>query len=325
MRLRGTKIFVLVAFAFAAFLLWKNGGSAPPRILLSVAPLTRRETRGDPSPSPTQWVESDRAACEAWTFPYASARPPYFLTSVILLRMYKGDKAKLTSRELRQWLVYQRYMGIEHVYLYDAYLYANESQRANVSKFIDNGFVTYVDWHEHNPYTIQGTQVAAYQHCIDHYKTETEWQVAIDIDEYPFSPVDRDPGFLSRYVRKFDAEQVSEICMQNYLFLGWPLWERELLIDRLWRRTPKRSNQLVKPIYRTANVRAQVHHNHPLKGRSMDAPDAELRLNHYWGARLQNWGKDTPEVLNMTIVDKGMEYIVEKFKKCSKWTQYYMS
>eukprot|EP00118_Oscarella_pearsei_P007775 m.38915 g.38915 ORF g.38915 m.38915 type:complete len:353 (+) comp32642_c0_seq1:30-1088(+) len=271
-------------------------------------------------------TEALDSQCEAW-LSRKTAKAPYFLTSVILLRIHKKSKSKLTSRELRQWLLYQHYMGVEHVYLYDAFVTDDESQKANVTKFIDDEFVTYVDWHTHNPYTIQGTQVAAYQHCIDHFGKETTWQTAIDIDEYPFSPVDREPGFLERYVRRFGEKHpdASEICMQNYLFLGKPLWEREMLIDRMWRRTPKRSNRLVKPTYKPANVHAQVHHNYVQKGYSMDAPDNQLRLNHYWGARLQNWGDDTPEILNQTIVDKGMEYIVSRFHRCEKQARFYLS
>lgn len=249
----------------------------------------------------------------------------YFLTAVVLLRIYKDDKANLTTRELKQWLEYMRYIGVEHVYLYDAFVTEDEAQVNEVKLFLQDDYITYVDWHVHNPYTISGTQISAYQHCIDHFGRENTWQAAIDIDEYPFSPVDTKPGFLSRFIKQFSEKNpdVSEICMQNFLFLGKPL-PLELLMERIWRRTPRPSNPLVKPIYKPANVRAQVHHNNIMQGQSTNAPTNELRMNHYWGARLQNWGEDTPEIINMTVEDRSMEDVVKVFKQCESYVRPYL-
>ncbi len=244
-------------------------------------------------------------------------KPPYFLTAVLLVRIYENDKAQLTSKEMVQWLQYLRYAGVEHVYVYDAWVHGNETQKQVLSIFMKEGFVTYIDWHTHNPYTIHGTQVAAYQHCINNYGNLSQWQTAIDIDEYPFSPNDTSAGFLYRFVQVFGSShpKISEITMQNYLFLGKPL-EKELLMDRLLRRTPKPANYLVKPIYKPENVRAGVHHNILIKGKSINAHTGELRLNHYWGARLQNWGEDTPKVLAMIVPDSTIKPIVIAFRDC---------
>ena len=254
-----------------------------------------------------------------------TGNPPYFLTVVLLVRIYEKDKAKLTTKELKMWLQYLRYAGVEHVYIYDAWVYQNESQLEELKPYQEDGYITYIDWHTHNPYTIAGTQVAAYQHCIDHYSTETEWQAAIDIDEYPFSPVDTSPGFLYRYLKHYSKfhQMVSELTMQNFLFLGKP-HDKELMIERLPRRTHNPSNPLVKPIYKPKNVRAQVHHNNLRNGRSQDAPTKELRMNHYWGARLQNWGEDTPDILKKTQVDNGMDPIISAFKNCEKYVRPYL-
>ena len=261
--------------------------------------------------------------CHEWVS--RAAKPPFFLTAVLLVRIYKKDKAKLTTRELRQWLQYLRYAGVEHVYVYDAWMDESESQLKSLDVFVRDGFITYIDWHTHNPYSIRGTQVAAYQHCIDNYSKENYWQVAIDIDEYPFSLSDTEPGFLYRYVKHFSNyhPQVSEITMQNYLFLGKPL-DREFLIDRLFRRTHQQANNLVKPIYKPGHVRAEVHHNYLRRGRTMNAPSSELRMNHYWGARLQNWGEDTPEILAQTEPDYSMLPIVASFKGCETHVRPYL-
>ena len=261
--------------------------------------------------------------CLEWT--RRAPDPPYFLTVVLLVRIYKEDKAKLTNRELRMWLEYLRYAGVEHVYVYDAWVLETEAVTGALKPFQDDGYITYVDWHTHNPYTIAGTQVAAYQDCINNFKNENQWQAAIDIDEYPFSPKDTSPGFLYRYVQDYSKyhPEISELTMQNFLYLGKPL-EKELMIERLLRRTPKPANPLVKPIYKPKNVRAQVHHNSLMTGLSRNAPSEELRMNHYWGARLQNWGEDTPEILRKTIIDEGIKPIIAAFKECEAYVRPYL-
>lgn len=88
--------------------------------------------------------------------------------------------------------------------------------------------------------------------------------------------------------------------MQKFLFLGKPLNNNEhpLLVDRLWRRTHGPANALVKPIGKPGHVtRARVHRNSLSEGQSIDFPVDQLRIKHYWGARLQNWGEDTPEII----------------------------
>ena len=91
---------------------------------------------------------------------------------------------------------------------------------------------------------------------IDHFGKDSEWQAAIDIDEYPFSSGDTDPGFMHRFVKKYNEEHsdVSEITMQNYLYLGEKNKSGELLIEQLWRHTHGPSNNLVKPIYKPTAI-----------------------------------------------------------------------
>ena len=208
--------------------------------------------------------------------------------------------------------------------MYDAFVSAkNESQLRALKPLVDEGFVTYVDWsHRAFPYGIDRTQHSAYQDCIKRFGHESLWQAAIDIDEYPFSPTDQKPKFVQRAITRFSNQvpSASELTMQNFLFLGKPLDSNEhpLLIDRLWRRTHSPANALVKPIYKPSHVRRAVvpHHNALSKGRSINFPVDLLRLNHYWGARLQNWGEDTPEIIAKTEPDNSMEPIVKTLQKC---------
>lgn len=260
--------------------------------------------------------------CQHWCHRKENSSKSFFLTAVLLVRIYVKDLAELSTREMRQWLYYLRYAGFQHVYVYDAYVTKSESQAHALKPLIDEGFVTYVDWsHRAYPYSIDGTQHSAYQDCINRFGHETLWQAAIDIDEYPFSPTDQKPLFAQRAVARYSkqAPDASELTMQNYLFLGKPLnaSKHPLLIDRIWRRTHGPANPLVKPIYRPSHVsRATVHHNALSRGSSRNFPADHLRLNHYWGARLQNWGEDTPEIIAKTQPDNLMKPIITTLQNC---------
>lgn len=261
--------------------------------------------------------------CHSWCRSKENASKPFFLTAVLLVRIYFKDLAQLTTRELRQWMYYLRYAGFEHVYVYDAYVMKSESQAQALKSLIDEGFVTYTDWsHRAYPYSISGTQVSAYQDCITRFGRDSLWQAAIDIDEYPFSPTDNQPFFVQRAVKELSKSHpaASELTMQNYLFLGKPLDDnkRPLLMDRIWRRTHGPANPLVKPIYRPLKVRhANVHHNHLAHGHTVNFAVDLLRMNHYWGARLQNWGDDTPEIIEKTQPDNLMKPIVKILQDCA--------
>ena len=262
--------------------------------------------------------------CLSWCQKITDASGVHFLSAVLLVRIYPADLAKLSTRELIQWLYYLSYAGFEHVYIYDAYVFKNESQRDALDFFIKQGFVTYVDWsHKAYPYSVTGTQESAYQDCINKWGSQSTWQSSIDIDEYPFCPQDTKPNFLQRFIANFSAERpdISQITMQNFLFLGKPLNDEEhpLLIDRLKRRTHGPANLLVKPIYRTSHVsKTGVHHHDLRNGISKDADQNMIRLNHYWGARLQNWGEDTPETLAKTTPDSTIQEIVETLLNCNR-------
>lgn len=259
--------------------------------------------------------------CQLWCRRHM--RSPYQLSAVLLVRVYRQDLAGLSSREMLQWLFYLRYAGFDHVFVYDAYVSKNESQYHVLLPLVQSGYVSYVDWSGHNPYTIKGTQVSAYQHCIDNYGKNLTWHMAIDIDEYPFSPNDTKPDFMQRFLRNFSVRNplVSQITLQNYLFLGKPLDPQSypLLIARLRRRTHKKANDLGKSVFRVAQVeKAEVHHNKMRDGKTIDCDNRVMRLNHYWGARLQKWGEDTPETLRLTEIDYSIKPIVDRLNRCSE-------
>ena len=238
------------------------------------------------------------------------------IAAVVLARIYRGDKPELTTLELEQWIRYIQYAGADIVYLYDMNENKNESLASWVSGLFDPGEVVYHDWQKYTPFTIEGTQQTAYQHAIDQYSKDCEWHLAVDMDEYPFVLDDLDPGFLKRLITRINKElpDCTEISFPNFIFSGMPK-EKLWLFERMQRRFPSRANHLDKPLYIASRVRAQLHHNFLKSGKSIDVPSEIARINHYWGARAQDWKPDTPETLSKTIPDNSILPILQKLQK----------
>lgn len=222
----------------------------------------------------------------------------YFLVELLQVRIYEGDPAKWTVAELKQWMHFMFLAGVEHIYVCDHYRNETEKLEAALNKYIELGLVTYLEWGGiAHPMT---AQIKCYQHIINQHKYESIWQIAVDMDEYPFSPNDTEEDFLYRFLKGAPAF-VTEVSMLNYLMLGQGDRTRDTVIGRIDRMTPKEANVLVKPIYRPERVQANVHRNHLIMGKRVEAPPKKLRMLHYWGARVQDWGPDTQKTLDITV------------------------
>ncbi|ESO11949.1 hypothetical protein HELRODRAFT_158313 [Helobdella robusta] len=221
----------------------------------------------------------------------------YFLVVVLQVRLYAYDKAKWSINELKQWFHYLLLAGVEHILICDHYASKDEMFKNHIKKYIDYQLVTYVEWSGvRNP---MASQTKCYQRFIRRFKKYHLWHMAIDIDEYPFSPTDGQENFLVRYLQNV-SEEISELSMDNYLMLGRGKRSENLVIKRITRMTKKPANYLSKPIYRPASVlSAAVHHNHLKHGLSRNAGNT-LKMLHYWGGRDQHWGPDTAKTLNIT-------------------------
>ena len=283
----------------------------------------------DPTPSPPLLVTPNTMVTESSIKSYKiddfSKSLPTIHSSIIV-RIYSNDKARWSTYELEQWIQYMRYAGVSQFYLYDTRTSDQESLKDWCRSFAD---IKYHDWEKFStPFSLDGTQARAYQHAIDNYKDESDWQIAFDMDEYPFSPSDTDAGFLRRQIQKNSLQypSVTEFSLKNYVFLGAPTAPgREFVIERIIQRTIREMNNLDKPIYRPkAIMRARLHHNELKYGRSMDLNPAALRINHYWGLRLQNWGEacsgkscglTREELIKLTVKDRSMFAIAAKIKR----------
>jgi hypothetical protein len=83
---------------------------------------------------------------------------------------------------LEEWLNFHYKLGVSHFYLYND---RSEDDYLNVLKpWMDKGLVTLKDWH-------QLGQSSAYNDCIKMHRMEARWIAIIDLDEFLFSPIQK--------------------------------------------------------------------------------------------------------------------------------------
>lgn len=90
---------------------------------------------------------------------------------------------------LKEWIEYHKNLGVEHFYLYN--LASTDAFEQILMPFINEGSVTLVNWPEictnrKNTYEYTlFTKVPAYENAINFIsKSETEWMILSDVDEY---------------------------------------------------------------------------------------------------------------------------------------------
>lgn len=77
---------------------------------------------------------------------------------------------------LREWIEFNRVVGVEHFYMY------NNNSSDNFSEvlmpYVEKGIVTLTDWPQNQ------AQMQCYQDCVEKYKDEAQWIGFIDADEF---------------------------------------------------------------------------------------------------------------------------------------------
>ena len=201
---------------------------------------------------------------------------------------------------LPDWLDFHRYVGVEHVYIYDNEKPEATTLPASMKEYIDNGYVTVVPWAHRTSQmkTYLEVQIAHENDCIWRHKHDVKWMIKIDVDEY-VQPMDENRRLISDYLRDPRLEELSAIRMSNWFF-GHPRSIKPkgpTIVQRnMWRsKEPTMQNTgHDKNILRPLNVHYFKIHNVKLGGETLSAdPFEELRLVHYRG--------DNPRALHFEL------------------------
>jgi hypothetical protein len=198
----------------------------------------------------------------------ALARPlPYYLAACAIFRN--------EAPYLEEWLVFHLGVGVEHFYLYENR--SIDDFRTVLAPFVDRGQVTLVGWPKPHG------QKAAYLHCLRSAVTQTRWITFLDLDEFLFSPRQRDIRPILENYRELPSLQVRRATFGSSGHKSKPAGG---ILESYTRRAAELRGP--KSIANPRLIRA-IHNPHQF---SMWGDDEthfcdELRINHYWSRSME--------------------------------------
>lgn len=200
---------------------------------------------------------------------------------------------KNNDRFLEDWLLYYRYMGIDHVYVYDNS--KDGTLLRVIERFIGLGFVTIIPWsHTFTPTkTYLEVQIAHENDCLWRHRHDTEWILKIDVDEFMQPMLGTETRLvdaLHNYERSLPPS-IAVIRVRNWFF-GRPregvprkIATAGSVIERNPWRTPEPTGEgrgREKCFIRPQKVHYFKIHTMKLGGESLTVdPSSEIRLVHY--------------------------------------------
>jgi hypothetical protein len=212
--------------------------------------------------------------------PRPTLRVPY----LAICAMYHNE-----APNLKEWIEFHRLVGVERFFLYDNL--STDFHLDVLAPYIEDGTVVLHEW----PVSPQG-QVPAYEHCLREHVLDARWIAFIDIDEYLFSPVERNVAQLLVPYHPWPGLGVNSLAFGSSGHRARP---GGLIIENyLQRSKDRRYNGARKLIAHARRVIGcgwnRPHHFHFRNGYAVDencypvnpytkfCSHYTFRINHYW-------------------------------------------
>ena len=198
----------------------------------------------------------------------ALARPlQYYLSACAIFRN--------EAPYLEDWLVFHLGVGVEHFYLYENR--STDDFLGVLAPFLERRIVSLVDWPK------SPGQRAAYLHCLRSAAAQSRWITFLDLDEFLFSPQQRDIHPILERHRHLASLQI-----------------RRATFGSSGHRTKPPGGVLASYTRRAAELRGPKSIANPRLIRAIHNPHQfsmwgddethfcdELRINHYWSRSIE--------------------------------------
>lgn len=198
----------------------------------------------------------------------ASVRPfRYYLSACGIFRN--------EAAYLEEWLIFHLGVGVEHFYLYENN--STDDFRSVLAPFLARGEVTLLDWPK-----AQG-QKAAYRHCVGFAAAQSRWVAFLDLDEFLFSPQQRDIRPILEKYRELPSLQIRRATFGSSGLQRKPIGG---VLQSYTRRAAEIRGP--KSIANPRLIRA-IHNPHQFSmwGDEETHFCDELRINHYWSRSIE--------------------------------------
>jgi hypothetical protein len=234
-----------------------------------------------PKKSPTIWLPR-----------HTASKPARYLSVVATI--------KNEGRYLREWIEFQRLMGVEQVYLYDNG--STDNTNEVIAPYVAQGFVIKIPW---TTFDVKAhAQLQSYAHALCNFGPQFRWMAFIDLDEFLFPVTARN---LVEVLSGYEDCPSLRVPRFSFGFSGHEVPQPGLIIENYTARAPyppiPACKKLIgyKSIVRPTEVievdsAHGFHLNCGIKGgfderrllmtratrRKNPAPGGVLRINHYF-------------------------------------------
>ena len=211
------------------------------------------------------------------------------------------------------WIAFHRYVGVDHIFIYDNQVEELSKLRTTVANDIKSGFVTVIPWahKESDCKNYLEVQIAHENDCLWRNRHATKWMIKTDVDEY-VQPMNPKKPRITDYLDNPLYDRLGAVRLQNWFFgrpnLSEPMGGKSLVQRNVWRAeeptVPNAAHD--KNILRPINVHYFKIHAMKLGGNAVTIdPWTELRLAHFRGdnPRKRHFGLPDFSVEDTSIVD----------------------
>lgn len=147
-------------------------------------------------------------------------------------KQYKVSVCAIFKNEapyLKEWIEFNRIVGVEHFYLYNNN--SEDNYEEIIAPYIKKGLVTLVQWPKNQ------AQMECYNDCISRYSEQTQWLGFIDIDEFIvpieknsiyeiLQPFEKNRGAVKLYWKMFGTsgllERNLDTLVTEKFSVSWP-------------------------------------------------------------------------------------------------------
>ena len=179
------------------------------------------------------------------------------------------------NKYLYEWIEWHNALGIEHYYIYDNGSYI--PVKDTLLELYPEHLFTFVDWSgDHNH-----IQIDAYNHCLEHYGSESKWITFIDTDEF----IHCNSGYLD--MSKYDSYPYVRVNWKVFDANGQISYSSKDVQKRFTHETDYDIGIRYKAIVQPSLVEGMMVHDAVTA--IPPATTDDMIIHHYYTRSLEEW------------------------------------
>lgn len=191
---------------------------------------------------------------------------------------------KNEHRFISQWIDFHLKVGVDHFYLYD-----NGGDHWGLLEPYQD-YITYVPWTDEiaNQYQTvhknRTRQKSAYTHCVDHFRSQTEWIQLLDLDEFL---VPRIGSELKKFLPS-GHQNIGVLRVPRFNFGNAGKWKRPNAPQITCYNRRERKNSHFKDMGRMSDIQ-KVRNPHLIRAKGEVELSTQLYIHHHYTRSLSEW------------------------------------